>query len=374
MSIVSDQDIYAYAMEVISNITDDLANSKYRDPGAALSVRWSGVEEFNASAPLSPVIRQSPEHVIIIHYALARQLYRDAENFVRFTEDPKTVGFVKKFPKEYMPLPLLPTEFSRESCIKNIFLASLTWIYFHELSHLNQEHGVVRADGCHLDVPSHADELEDKREDLTLREALLWHTTELAADAEGTIRCMSELHRHFAQGRGDDKSQTEPDLIAASYLLICGLSCVLYRFNGGALKPADDYPQGTHPNAIFRLEHIIRQICQALIFIGETYKYKISSKEILRLSKQAADLGAYFTHFYLSNRSSDLSELVVRGIYERPEYRRYAQKIISTWDEIEPAINANTRHPVRLGYLYFSDEYRDYNFGNGLSDEGKNNG
>lgn len=368
MNIVEDQDIYAYAMEVISNITNDVVNAKYSAPGAALSVRWSEAEEFNASAPLPPVVEHPPEHVIVINYALAKQLYRDAENFVKFTENPKTLGFVNKFPKEYMYQPLLPAEFSRDNCIKNIFLASLTWIYFHELSHLNQEHGVVRADGSHLDEPSYADEREDKKKDLTLREALLWHTTELAADAEGTIRCISELHRHFAQG--SDKSQTESDLIAASYLLICGLSCVLYRFNGGMLKPADDFPQGTHPNAIFRLEQIIRKICEALVFIGKTYKYKIAQREILKLTKRAADLGAYFTYFYLSNRSSDLSELVVRGVYERPEYKRYMQKIISTWDEIAPTIKANTRYPVQFGFLCFSDEYRDYNFGNPPNDEG----
>ncbi|MEO8488993.1 hypothetical protein [Pseudomonas sp.] len=370
MSIVGDQEIYAYAMEVISNITDDVVSAKYSDPGANLSVRWSEADEFNASAPLPPVVEHPPGHVIVINYALAKQLYRDAENFVKFTEDPRTIEFVNKFPKEYRYHLLLPVEFSRESCIKNIFLASLTWIYFHELAHLNQEHGVVRADGTHLDEPSYADEREDKKKDLTLREALLWHTTELAADAEGTVRCISELHRHFAQGKGGDKFQAEPDLIAASYLLICGLSCVLYRFNGGTLKPAYDYPRGTHPNAIFRLEQIIKKICQALVFIGETHQYEISNREILKLTKQAADLGAYFTYFYLSDRSSDLSELVVRGLYERPEYKRYMQKIISTWDEIAPALKVNTRYPVQAGFLYFSDKYRDYNFGNPPNNEG----
>ncbi|KAA0982683.1 hypothetical protein FQ192_31285 [Pseudomonas sp. ANT_J12] len=361
---MSDVEINCYAMDVIAAITGDLNESKYKKLGGKLSVVWSEEKKFNAQAPLSSVFSDPPDHKIIINYELVRQLYRDAENFIEFTQDRRTITLIAKFPADFMSLPLLPDEFTKENCIKNMFLASLTWIYFHELAHLNQEHGVVRADGDAMLGMSYADELEiDIPEKIQGREALLYHTTELAADAEATTRCISELLRHFADPKRVNKTHAESDLIAASYLLLCGLSCVFYRFNGGVFKVAEDYPSGTHPNSIFRLELIIPRIYETLELLCKGLGYKATRKELLKFTKQAADLGALFTHFHLSHGKVDISTLVVRGLLGRGEYNRYMQKIVGAWDEVEVTIRKNTRYPVEPAFLTFTEQYRKFIFG-----------
>ena len=85
-------------------------------------------------------------HSITIYYELVRQVWRDAEGLCEFLRSiPKGSG-VDSLYDVYGDREKLPTCFEEDEHVKNIFVAAITWVFFHELGHLMQEHGVIRAE------------------------------------------------------------------------------------------------------------------------------------------------------------------------------------------------------------------------------------
>lgn len=140
---MTDIEIYELAASVTGSITNDLSEGPYKRFGGSLSMGWSDVPRFNARAESSSNVTDVPQHKIVIHYELARQLYRDAELYLDFVEryqDERLLPLFSglEFASE------LPKVFARHDAVRNLFIGSLTWVYFHELAHLWQEHGYIR--------------------------------------------------------------------------------------------------------------------------------------------------------------------------------------------------------------------------------------
>ena len=360
----TDLEIYLLAGKIFSEITDDLQEAHYTSKQGSLTVNWSQEQTYNAWAQSETVPGGAPIHKIVLNYELVRQIYRDSEQFCEFAQDPDFLNLVRSMPSGSMPHPLLPETFTKEDCVNNMFFAALTWIYFHELGHLTQEHGFLR---CELNSDSNIisiQELEaNANKTLTERESIISHATELAADCEATVMCLCELIRQFTSEELVGTKDEGQGLIGCSYLLICSLSCVFYRFNGGQMMVANPIPTGSHPNAIFRLECAVPQFFETLDMFKDKIGLRESRGDLISLTKQAADLGAMFWYFLHSDRSVKLPDMVIKGLLQRSEFKEYAQKIINAWDEVLPGIRETRHFGPSFGILDFGEPYRQYVFG-----------
>lgn len=349
---MEDLEIYQLAGEVLSTITSDLNNGIYSDLKGELSLVWSEVEIINAWAESKSNIDLPPQHKIGIHFELVRQIYRDIEALCGYLESNFDQKVFDIFFKDYAkPLEMLPSIFSTEARITNMFIGAITWVFFHELGHLKQEHGYIRSKFIGTDSLSIQECYIDSSEQISSKASAIFHATEMAADFEAINSCISELIRHF-KGK---------DLKAAIYLFVCGVSCVLYRFHGANSLIIDENPNGSHPNPIVRLENIIPQIYEFLSIpeLHEHIEIELPRKIILELCNQAAVASGVF---WLRNNTDqpDIPEnYFLMGNLNRPMGKNYLSEIINVWDEIEPTIKSIRRFGTCFGILRFSKQTRD---------------
>jgi hypothetical protein len=357
----TDLEIYNLAANLLNTITIELEEAQYTRKNGSLSMGWSDSRAYNAGAISHTAYGSVPLHNIVINYEMARQIYRDAEDFCELAKDPEFASFLQGLPGDLFPNPILPEIFTDEDCVKNMFFAGITWVYFHELGHLVQEHGFLRGKSEPGSNAASISELE-ARGDIPLvgQEAVIAHATELAADCEATVWCVTELLRHFTDDELIASGQNRLLLVGCIFLFICSLACVFYRFNGGQIVPANPVPSGSHPNAIFRLECALPQIYELLDILGKRVGHNLSRKELVEMAKRAADLASMFWYFKHSDRSVALPEMLVKGLLNRPEFKEYAQQVIAAWDSVLPKVREVRHFGVRFGILDFDEAYRRY--------------
>lgn len=349
-------EIYDLAANVTNTITQDLSEGIYKDLGGSLSVAWSDEPLFNASAESKGEPNEPPQHKIILNYEMARQIYRDAELYL---------DYAKEFHTEKL-LPLfggldfaseLPKFFRREDSVKNMFIGALTWVYFHERAHLWQEHGYIRrefGDLCGKAVRIEECSAEGG-EPLKGKNAALWHATELAADFEATNTCLNEIIRHFAYDAIHGRPQDLTQFRIALYLLTCGISCACYRFYG--IRPVDpeQYPTGSHPNPIRRLEFSIPNMFG---YLDLSRFHEMDRRQLVSLCGGAA----YSCGFYFLGWIKDIKVIpenyMVKGLVNDPFRLSYWREIVNSWDEIEPTIKNIRRAGTESSLLHFAPDFR----------------
>ncbi|MGP6462781.1 hypothetical protein [Pseudomonas parakoreensis] len=359
-------EITALATGILGNLISEISEAQYEPLSGNLTIGWSTEDEFNASAYSSIQPSDGPEHKIVVNYELAIQLYRYAEGFYEFTQDAKFKKFLQQNPG-YFPLQIIPSSTSKNSCINNMFFGSLTWILYHELGHAVQEHGIIRRKyGLNTGLDSHAvltSELAVQGDPpLSRDQSIISHITELAADSEATSIAVFELLRHANVGTEKEPKFNWQIVLDNCYLLIASMACTFCRFNGGKMLPAEAIPSGSHPNAIFRLELVVRQTCKLLKFYAAATEHEITDRTLLILVKQAADLGTMFWYSKHSDRNVSFDNLAIKGLSERPEFKTYAKEIIPAWEKLLPDILPIRHFGSDFGILHFDKEYRQYVF------------
>lgn len=352
---MEDIEIYNLATDVISSIAADLNENLYSKINGVLSVLWRTDEKFNASAQSNSKVDEPPVHTVNMYYELARQLYRDIEEYCAYIESEcdKPI-FDTLFGSHHKYKELIPSSFSKAEYKKNMFISTLTWVFFHEIAHLNQEHGHIRSQILQSDNHSIDECNIYKSENLEGRAAAIYHTTEMAADFEAVYICIKELVRHF-------KGMDLEDSIGS---FACALSCALYKFHG--IKPLniDSAPKGTHPSVIVRLEHLLPQIWEFfdIAEVQSLGKIKLSRSELVYICElHSVTVGLFWFRKQLLSEEKFHEFLHIRTIY-RIGGREYMKTIISTWDEIEPEINKNKRFDDPLALLRFTGQYRELVF------------
>ncbi|VVQ01164.1 hypothetical protein PS910_03819 [Pseudomonas fluorescens] len=353
------------AVGIISTITNDLQNGIYQKLGGSLKINWVQASQFNAWAESPGNLSQPPEHKICLHYELAIQLYKDCEEFCDFATTElisnPAIGYHEMFGVK-APLPEI---FTRDGCVKNMFIAALTWIFFHELGHLTQEHGVIRdsfGKALGADFKIHEQEAMSSGDALTGKASVISHVTEMAADFEATHFCTLELIRHFTDEELVGKDFTGEEFIGSIYLLICGLSFIFHRFRGSRSGSPEPIPSGSHPHPTIRLESYLPQLYEFLDYnwLREHTRHTLDRVELVRMCGRAAFSGAAFWYSRRLKHQGKFFDVLVRGIRNRPEMKEYFKVIIETWDEIEPTIKNNRRFGSSLGVMTFSDFFRNY--------------
>lgn len=358
----TDPEIYELANNVLAEITQNLNDGIYHQLHGSLSFGWATEPKFNAWAESDSVVGGPPQHKIVLHYELARLLYRDAEGFCSFASNEQTKRLIRTtFGDDATDL--LPGCFTIDDCVQNMFLGSLTWVYFHELGHLMQEHGRVRDNGSSVSATSTIQELDaHSAQILTGRQASISHATELAADSEATTQCLFASARHFLKGPLVGEADGAEVFIGSVYLLTCSLACIFYRFNAGSSPNVVTPITGSHPSPIYRLEHSVPQIYELTQLLLKAFDFDGDRRHLVSMTKQAADLGSFFRNYALGISTVETIHLFVKGFLQRPEFKPYSREILTVWDEIHPSITASRHFGTELGLMQFTAEYRAFVF------------
>jgi len=253
------------------------------------------------------------------------------------------------------PKDLLTNHFSKEAYHRNIFLASITWVFFHELGHLKQEHGHIRSMFNESGVTLISECSTNKEEILEGKASAISHITEIAADFEAISLCNLELIKHF-KGK---------DLLPAVFLFTSGVSLAIYAFYNKRILIESNVPLGTHPNPLVRLEIMLPQIWEffSIPQLEKVLEVKLSREQLVYTCQAAATSAGIF--WMKKNKlpldSDSLSNLIL-GMYQRPKLITYMKILIETWDDIIPIINSNRSKRKIItndfGLLYFTDESR----------------
>jgi hypothetical protein len=188
---MDDRAIYDLAVRIIDGIKEDFQGVNYSELEGTLQVVWGEEKRFTASAFSSGDLDRPPQHTVRLTYELARQIYRDGEQFYDFLKSgiqPYRSAFLTYDPPAPPPL---PESFTREDFQNNFLAAALTWVFAHEIGHLTQEHGYIRSkfgNTGEANLEIHECEVMSSSASLSPATSAIYHATELAADFEATKR------------------------------------------------------------------------------------------------------------------------------------------------------------------------------------------
>jgi len=354
---MQESEIYELARSVISTITRDVNDGLYSSLDGSLSVSWGTTENvFQASATPESKVNEPPVHKITISYALVLRLYRDLEEYYDYIANKSDQQkFDQLFQNDPYYTQLLPMNIEPEHCIKNMFIGAITWVFFHELAHLLQEHVYVLNQSTNTSQYLAYDEFNTENS-ITLegKLAAIHHTLEFAADFQAIRTCISELFRHFSSNELDDSIG----------IFVCAISCAIYRLHDPEKLNFYSEIKGSHPPPIVRLEHILPQIWEILDLLSKAEAIKLNRSELVHLCDRSATTACFFWFKKKSLESDSLKSFIHCGTINRPGGKEYMRKIINTWDEIEPEISKNKRLDDPLALIRFTEQYRNIVFEN----------
>lgn len=352
---MEDFEIVQFAESIIKTITKDLNESLYSEPNSSLSVSWKRSDSFNASAMSKSKITEPPVHIIEINYGLVISLYRDIDEYCSYIESGFDQETFDVLFETYSDKSLLPTDLTPENYRKNMFIGALTWVYFHELAHLNQAHIYILNQLLSTSKYIKYTEFDIyNSKNLTGREANIRHVLELAADFEAIQTCISELVRHF-EGN---------ELKESIGVLVSGISCAIYKTHNLDILDLSSEIIGSHPPPIVRLEKILSQIWETLDLL-EQHKIidiDLNRKELVHKCDINACTAGFFWFRKKHIHPDKLKHFLHCGTINRTGDKEYLKTIINTWDEVQPAISKNRINSENLRMLNFSEEYRDLVF------------
>ena len=349
---MEDLKIYEISAEVLNGITKDLNESTYAPINGTLTLKWSTEPVFNASASSKSDLREPPEHEICLHYELVRQLYRDIEGFCEFYLQEHTSNWWATFFKDLDDAPPLFEFFTVEQCCHNMFVGALTFVYFHELGHLLQQHGYIRQK-ISGDEQSHIFEHQIAGEAILRgKQSSVSHVTELCADNYATIKCLYELMRHF-----DDNKE---ELRVALFMLVCGLSCIFHKLSGEVACAPTEAPIGSHPNPSIRMELNLPHVYELMDLVAVPSGHLMSRRDLVHLCSRASDSSSLYQLAKNGLNKPKNDYQFIRGLLNREGDRNYLKHIIETWDEIEDLLREVTIKGSDFDYLSFTEEFRKY--------------
>lgn len=361
---MKDIDIYNLASQVLGDITNDLNESRYKELGGELTITWCTEKKFGAYASSLDEAGKPPKHRVTMYYELARQVWRDAEELCKFLRSIPQDSGVDKLYDFYDDRVKLPKCFNDEDLVNNIFVAAITWVYFHEIGHLMQEHGVIRDEfgEGHSGAVKIADVYDfeaSNRKRLVGREALVSHVTELAADFEATTLYVFELLRHVNDPdfvEGEKRTEVLSGLI---YLMVCGLSLLFFRFNGSQPIVPTAVIEGSHPNPLIRLELNVPQIFENLDMIGRIFDHGLDRKQLVLLCGKAALSATLYWSMTKTEKHEFDDRFLLKGLLSNSVVLQYLQPIVACWDEILPRVKEVRRFGFPLGLMTFTDSFKE---------------
>lgn len=346
------------AAAALGGIVRDLNDSWYKDVGGKLQLKWSEKKGF-AYAESDRTTSTAPDHSITIHYDFLVELYRRSERFYKFRESDRGIAAADLIATSIPRYEC--THFCEQDFVRNMFMGSLTWVFFHEIGHLVQEHGAVKSRmlGLQHEFPSVFVESGDFEAGASLRESCVHHALELAADAISTTIGMAEWIRHASDPNFIGNSQTANVFINGIHAYACGVTSVLYLFRPhGAANP--DAPTGYHPPPIYRLQ-LILPLLQEMLTSSVVATY-IGVSTDARAAVGVVGGGAYLSALCwmqeATKEATYLEGFLFEAIASKPEALRYLGHVIPTWDEASNIVQEVAAFPNLARTAIFSDFVR----------------
>lgn len=362
---MEDIEIYGLASKILGDITIDINEKKYAKLGGELTIAWRPEKKFGAYASTLSDADKPPKHRITMYYELVRQVWRDAEAICTFLRIiPKDSGLDKLY-DFFGDRVKLPTCFDDEELVKNMFVAAITWVYFHELGHLMQEHGVIRKEfGVDQSDSSAKIDVQDfeasEHTRIVGREALVSHVTELAADFEANNLYVFESLRHVR--RPDfvkEEMQTEV-LSGLLYLMVCGISLLFFRFNGShPLLPTASI-EGSHSNPLIRLENNLPQIYETMdgAVARALMPHGIDRRQLVNICQKAALSATLYWSITQTEKQQFDERFLLKGLLSSKVLLEYFQQIVACWDEMLPRVKELRHFGSPLGVMSFTEQFR----------------
>ncbi|KPA87245.1 hypothetical protein PF66_06250 [Pseudomonas asplenii] len=361
---MDDIDIYDLASQVLGDITHSLNKGIYAELGGELTITWRTEKKFGAYASSLDEAGKPPMHRVTMYYELARQVWQDAEELCKFLRSIPHDSDVDKLYDFYGDRTKLPKCFNDKDLVNNIFVAAITWVYFHEIGHLMQEHGIIRDEfrEGHSGTQKAADVYDFEASNhnrLVGREALVSHVTELAADFEATNLYILELLRHVNDPDFVESEERKEVLDGLIYLMVCGLSLLFLRFNGSQPILPTAVIEGSHPNPLIRLELNVPHIFETLDMTAELFDHGLDRKQLVLLCGKAALSATLFWSMSRTEKHEFDDRFLLKGLLSNSVVLQYLQPIVACWDKILPRVKEVRRFGPALGLMSFTDSFKE---------------
>ncbi len=360
-------EICQFAESVLRTMVLEINKETYIPNGGILQIYFSREEIKNAYAQNISTESSPFNHKITITYELICSLYENAVIFHNYLEsefDKKHFDFYFKEDVNYNDL--IPEKWNQEQFCKNLFLAALTWIFFHELAHLNQNHFKLVTRTYKLNDLS-------TRNNIIFDEIIFLikfdngqstftdnHVFEFFADYEATIICISELIRHFY----DDSKELENMI----YIFTCGVSLALYSFQNKdyfeiSLEDSFTY---SHPLPLVRLGMVIPILNEFFSLIAKA-SYEIEGKkllnldrkEIVQLTNRAWVVNSLFWWRIANVPSEFLKNFQIIGLLSDEDFKQYLKLIVKKSDEFREKIIEQQLIRNQFTVMTFTDQVRN---------------
>jgi len=359
---MNEVEVNEYASQVLLGITSDLNENFYSDKEGELKFFWSQ-GAVNAWAESEYFESHKPIHKIVMTYELVNSLYlfsKAYQNFMIGNQDSEV--FISLY--ENMSIkPRFPEFDIPEEGAKNMFLGAITWIYFHEFGHLNQEHGYIKqklGNVGHSAVSffeAYNDSGSASSEDFSMS-----HAFELAADFEATEYCITELARHFFTreeflGESEISDESREQFLNAIFIFVSGLSCAMYLFYGSEKREKSKTPTGSHPDPLRRLGSAIPHLIERMDILRSFNPAMLSTsrEDLSSLCFGASDSYGFFWNLVVETK--DIESAVHTA--NDPFFVSYWSEIIKNWDLINAEVIGVRHFGSPLGVLRFSEHFRN---------------
>lgn len=340
------------ATDVLSKVTALINANLYTDLGGELSCHWNLKNYFYACASVGSEIDEPPKHCITLSYETAVLLYRDIEVYYQYIDTGADNSMFDKLFKDFEYPKTLSIHSDKDLCCKQMFISGITWIFYHELGHLIQEHGYIRSQyNCHegTEIVDCASNDFEKTSMLSGQASAVSHVTEMAADYYATYTCLMALLLHF------EGEELEAETISFASVL----ALVLYRFHGVNSYERTEVPVGTHPQPLIRLEQTMPLIFElySILDLENEKKIRLDRAYLLHITSWSAfTVGIYWLK--KNDQSVIPEDFMMSGSFQRPGMLEYHRVMVDIWDEIKPKIDEIKRDDSPYAELQFSDNYR----------------
>lgn len=303
----------------------------YRD---GKEISWVSLPGSDVNARANPGNIARISHEIGIFDGLIVKLHETATEFCKAgsTPDIKYVGVRQAM------YTLFAKEVWRDTNLW-LFRFALSFTIFHEVGHLNQQHGLFRRN-LGLRVGNHSQDEEGHFEygdgdmELTGEDALIAQTLERCADYEGIKRTMDMIRAMSVTPEGKPHRSEETTRMVWLALVGISLLCYLLHEQRGSRQL---YPlKGGHPRPSARMLEIVRDVYDYILRYPDFFPLSQNADACLDFLEEAVITASQFWH---SRSSSTDIPTVHAEMQDTADYLRWQEIIRTKWNEIAPILN-----------------------------------
>lgn len=289
-----------------------------------LSYSFCPDPSVNAGACASS--HQPVVHKILLNDGLLEKLDHVSAECASYTAT-RTEGSVSGIVKQVF------SKYVRRDTRQLIFVFCLSFVFFHEVGHLNQQHRRLR------DSRTSGFDNEDFTEafnwsDIPIgEEALFRQVLELAADHEGICRSLDLV---LAWSGPPDKRTHHPEYLL--WIAMLSLTLVFHVFQG-TRAPLTPLPaRGIHPQPSARMIFLIR----ATLDNVRRRAVHFNAMDDAKLEHTVEDgiiAASQFWHGWFDKLPRDRVPQLHRHLQEPDFFQQWDEEITRVWNEVAPQLN-----------------------------------